>query len=198
MGNQPAHPHLGNSRLAIGTFSAGELSFVNRIPHASRGEWEAQILAAWQRIANLDRPAIAAASVNPPLEQPLKDLVRKITGQGIQWAGRDLDLPIGVETSEPNKTGVDRVLNLAAAFEQMGKACCVVDAGTAITVDCCNDNGDYLGGLSRRASICCSIPCMTKPPACRRAIRDSRGNLRKVDRIGHPQRRLFRHSRHGA
>jgi type III pantothenate kinase len=28
----------------------------------------------------------------------------------------------------------------------MEKACVVVDAGTAITVDCCNDNGDFLGG----------------------------------------------------
>jgi type III pantothenate kinase len=138
--------NVGNSRLAIGVFSAGELSYIKRIPHASRGEWEAEILAAWERISNLDRPAIAAASVNPPLDQPLNDLIRKITSQAIQWAGRDLDIPVGVETQEPNKTGVDRILNLAAAYEQMGKACCVVDAGTAITVDCCNDNGDFLGG----------------------------------------------------
>jgi type III pantothenate kinase len=38
------------------------------------------------------------------------------------------------------------VLNVAAAFEQMGKGCVVVDAGTAITVDCCNDQGQFLGG----------------------------------------------------
>ena len=49
-------------------------------------------------------------------------------------------------THEAEKTGVDRVINIAAAYEQMGKACVVVDAGTAITVDCCNDNGDFLGG----------------------------------------------------
>jgi type III pantothenate kinase len=51
-----------------------------------------------------------------------------------------------VLTGEPTKTGVDRVLNVAAAYEQMGKACVVVDAGTAITIDCCNDSGDFLGG----------------------------------------------------
>jgi type III pantothenate kinase len=28
----------------------------------------------------------------------------------------------------------------------MQKGCVVVDAGTAITVDCCNDQGDFLGG----------------------------------------------------
>ena len=35
---------------------------------------------------------------------------------------------------------------IAAAYEQMEKACVVVDAGTAITIDCCNDAGDFLGG----------------------------------------------------
>jgi type III pantothenate kinase len=41
---------------------------------------------------------------------------------------------------------VDRVLNVAAAFEQMQKACIVVDAGTAITLNCCNEAGDFVGG----------------------------------------------------
>jgi type III pantothenate kinase len=67
-------------------------------------------------------------------------------GQKIQWVGDDLDLPVKVLTQQPKETGVDRVLNIAAAYEQMGKACVVVDAGTAITVDVCNDNGEFLGG----------------------------------------------------
>ena len=49
-------------------------------------------------------------------------------------------------TDAPEQTGVDRVVNIAAAYEQMGKACVVVDAGTAITVNVCNDSGDFLGG----------------------------------------------------
>ena len=38
------------------------------------------------------------------------------------------------------------MLNVAAAYEQLGKACVVVDAGTAITVDFCNDKGEFVGG----------------------------------------------------
>ena len=64
----------------------------------------------------------------------------------MQWVGRDIDLPVTVLTEQPDQTGVDRVLNIAAAHEQLGKACVVVDAGTAITIDCCNDAGDFLGG----------------------------------------------------
>jgi type III pantothenate kinase len=64
----------------------------------------------------------------------------------VVWVGEDVELPIKVLTEKPEETGVDRVLNVAAAYEQMGKACVVVDAGTAVTVDCCNDQGDFLGG----------------------------------------------------
>jgi len=64
----------------------------------------------------------------------------------VQWVGRQIEVPIEVCTRNPSETGIDRILNVAAAYEQMGKACIVVDAGTAVTVDCCNDNGDFLGG----------------------------------------------------
>src|SRR5690606_18527528 len=49
-------------------------------------------------------------------------------------------------TDEPKKTGVDRVLVTAAAYEQLGKACVVVDAGTAVTVNLCNNEGAFVGG----------------------------------------------------
>ena len=137
---------LGNSRLAMAPFMAGELGEVIRVPHGQRGDWEAKLTAAWARLSELEGSAVVAASVNPPLEAPLAQMVEKVTGRDILWIGKDIELPINVLTEEPEKTGVDRVLNVAAAFEQMEKGCVVVDAGTAITVDACNDNGDFLGG----------------------------------------------------
>lgn len=138
--------NIGNSRLALGTFIAGELSGVARIPHAQRGDWEGIIDNAWQRVSGRDSVAIVAASVNPPLEEPLERAVEAVAHRDIVWVGRDLEMPIKVLTDQPQQTGVDRVLNLAAAYEQIGKACVVVDAGTAVTVDCCNDAGEFLGG----------------------------------------------------
>ncbi len=142
--------NVGNSRLSIGVFSAGELVYSTRIPHAQRADWSAQIKGAWSRIADSDQPAIAGASVNPPLVEPLEHAVQQATGessgQTVEWVGREIDLPIKVLTEQPNETGVDRVLNVAAAYEQLGKACVVVDAGSAITVNVCNEKGDFLGG----------------------------------------------------
>jgi type III pantothenate kinase len=138
--------NVGNSRVSIGVFEAGELVYSTRVPHAQRDEWGARIGEAWERIKDADQPGVAGASVNPPLIEPLEHAVMQVTGEKVQWIGRDIDLPIKVLTDEPDKTGIDRILNVAAAYEQMEKACVVVDAGTAITINCCNDQGEFLGG----------------------------------------------------
>jgi type III pantothenate kinase len=138
--------NVGNSRLAIGVFVEGKLEYVDRVPHVQRADWPGKIVQAWDRIARTEPPAIAAAGVNPPLVEPLEHAVQQATGQPVRWVGRDLDLPIKVRTDEPAQTGVDRVLNVAAAYEQIGKACVVVDAGTAVTIDFCNDAGEFVGG----------------------------------------------------
>jgi len=137
---------VGNSRLAIGTFVSGELQHVTRVPHTQRADWPSIITQAWMPIAKRENAAVAAASVNPPLVAPLKQAVSDATSHDIQWIGSDLDLPIKVRTKIPAETGIDRILNMAAAYEQMSKGCVVVDAGTAVTIDCCNDAGEFLGG----------------------------------------------------
>lgn len=42
--------------------------------------------------------------------------------------------------------GVDRWLALIAAWRELGEACCVIDAGTAITLDVLDERGSHLGG----------------------------------------------------
>jgi len=135
---------VGNSRLAIGVFAAGELRQAARVSINEPAQWAEALAKAWPKDA--DGWAVAAAGVNPGVVSQIDQTVLSVTGQSVLWVGRDIDIPIGVETQNPSQTGIDRILNVAAAYEQMGKACIVVDAGTAVTVDCCNDNGDFLGG----------------------------------------------------
>src|SRR5580765_1459558 len=138
--------NVGNSRLALGTFVAGNLEHVSRIPHERRSDWPGAIATAWEKLAGPSNASIAGASVNPPLIEPIEHAVVQATGRPVEWVGRQIDLPAKVLTDAPDQTGVDRICNIAAAYEQMGKACVVVDAGTAITINCCNDDGDFLGG----------------------------------------------------
>ncbi len=138
--------NLGNTRLAIGVFQAGKLESVTRVSLEQRADWQGKIADAWARIADTENPAVAGASVNPPLLEAVEHAAELATGTTVQWVGPDLDLPIEVKTDKPLETGVDRVLNIAAAYEQMGKACVVADAGSALTVDVCDDTGAFLGG----------------------------------------------------
>ncbi len=139
--------NVGNSRLAIGAFVGGQLEQVSRVPLDDRGGWAEKLADAWRRVADGGDAAVAGACVNPPALAAVEHAVAEATGgQAVQWVGRDLDLPIPVKTDAPDQTGVDRVLNVAAAYEQIGHACVVADAGTALTVDCCDDAGAFLGG----------------------------------------------------
>ena len=138
--------NVGNSRLALAPFTAGEIGAVTRLPHNARDQWERHVRQAWEQIRLRDNASIVAAGVNPPMEQALDDLVQEVANRRVVWVGKDLDLPIPVKTENPEQTGLDRVLNVAAAYEQIGNACVVVDAGTAVTVDVCNDAGVFIGG----------------------------------------------------
>src|SRR5688572_26815264 len=106
--------NVGNSRLAIGVFAAGELEYATRVPHTQNADWPGVVREAWQRVALRDGAVVAGASVNPLLVEPLEHSVQQVTQQPVQWVGRELDLPIKVLTDSPEQTGVDRVLNVAA------------------------------------------------------------------------------------
>ena len=80
------------------------------------------------------------------MQESVEHAIVKATGKPVQWVGREVDLPIDVQTESPKQTGLDRALGVAAAYEQMQKACVVVDAGTALTINLCDDKGRFLGG----------------------------------------------------
>lgn len=138
--------NVGNSRVAAGAFQAGELSAVQRAPLADKPAIESMLRSLWDTISGKENAAVAAASVNPAAAEQVEHIAAGVTGQKVDWIGKEIDLPMRVLTDPPSETGVDRIVTLAAAYEQMQKACVVVDAGTAITINCCNDKGEFLGG----------------------------------------------------
>ncbi len=138
--------NVGNSRLAVGVFVKGNLEFVKRLGHDAQDEWEGVLREAWKMIEDADEPGVAGISVNPSVSDEIGKIASRVSGQSVEWIGREIDLSARTRTVNPSETGADRVVNVLAAYEQMGKACAVVDAGTAITVDCCDDKGNFIGG----------------------------------------------------
>ena len=117
----------------LGSMRIGDLSGLGE---ALAGVWE-------------EMPAprkLVAASVNPPALKALEAAAAEAIEQETLVIGRDLPLPIDTDLSHPENVGVDRLCVAAAAFDQLGGACVVADFGTAITIDCVNDQGVFLGG----------------------------------------------------
>ena len=48
--------------------------------------------------------------------------------------------------AEPQRLGVDRWLAMLALWTELRGACCIVSAGTALTVDLVDSSGQHLGG----------------------------------------------------
>ena len=49
--------------------------------------------------------------------------------------------------AHPGELGVDRWVGLVAAYKTLNNACCIVDAGTAVTVDALDQRGQHRGGV---------------------------------------------------
>ena len=109
--------------------------------------WRDRLRAAWSSLSTPDR--LALASVSPSLTPLLEHLVRQL------WP----DIPIhhavseaetcGVRNAytEPHRLGVDRWMALIAARQLTTHPVCVVDCGSAVTIDVLDDKGQHLGGV---------------------------------------------------
>ena len=92
-------------------------------------------------------PALVASVARPALKEQLETLSRDL-GIPLRWAATPRQ-GLGLQSCypDPRKWGVDRWLALAAAHADSRAACCVVDIGTAITVDICDAQGRQQGGI---------------------------------------------------
>ncbi|MBM2834632.1 MAG: Pantothenate kinase [Candidatus Brocadiaceae bacterium] len=91
--------------------------------------------------------AVVLSSVNPKVEVFVIEYIQKHFFVNPQFIGKDIPIPMAVLTDQPDRVGVDRLVNALAAFERTKSWTIVVDAGTAITVDVINDGGAFMGGI---------------------------------------------------
>jgi type III pantothenate kinase len=104
----------------------------------------ASLMELWQQMPPPRK--LVAASVNPAALKALEAAVAETLHEQVLVIGRDLPLPIETDLPNPELIGVDRLCCAAAAYDRLGRSCVVADFGTAITVDCVNDDGVFVGG----------------------------------------------------
>lgn len=139
---------VGNTSTRFGRFEEGSLEGSGRLPNDAPEALYARILEEARALPEgaSRAGAIVIASVNERVAMPLVGALRDRSGREVYRLGQDLDIPLRTAL-EPHATpGQDRLLNALAAFDRMKRACVVVDAGTAVTVDFIDGQGVFQGG----------------------------------------------------
>ncbi len=138
--------NVGNTRVQIGRCVDGDLVEHQRFPHEAISDVVPLVQEWWKQIAETDAPAIVMASVNESAASRLRSMVEDQLGVDVYAIGADMPAPVGEQLDPETITGVDRLLNAAAAFAQVQQACIVIDVGTAITIDFIDGEGTFHGG----------------------------------------------------
>jgi type III pantothenate kinase len=136
---------LGNSRLKWARWSGGALAPSAALVHRDR-ELGALLDQAW---GALEAPSqVHVASVVPAAQrEELADWIRSRWACPLRWAESTAEA-LGVHNGydEPAQLGVDRWLALLGAWRRTCGPACVVDCGSAVTLDILDAGGRHLGG----------------------------------------------------
>jgi len=89
----------------------------------------------------------ASSVAGPQFEQQLSGAVASVWEMPVNFA-RTAAAAAGVRNSyaDPSRMGVDRWLVMLAAWQRCRQSCCIIDCGSAITVDLLDDEGQHEGG----------------------------------------------------
>ncbi|HLG30379.1 MAG TPA: type III pantothenate kinase [Candidatus Brocadiales bacterium] len=137
---------IGNTSISVGVFGTEGLIHHFRIRVTEQKTLcEALSKELTPDILNQTK-IIAVASVNPGVEKTFCTWLKDNYGRTSLKVGTDIPIKIPILVHNPERVGVDRLLNAIAAFQRMRTGAIVVDFGTAITFDVVSDNGEYLGG----------------------------------------------------
>lgn len=105
-----------------------------------------QQLFSHEQLAPSNISQIIISSVVPQLTHSISDALKLMTGCNAHIVSHNSHRHFKVETSNPEATGRDLIVNGIAAYHQFKQDCIVVDFGTATTVMAIAAPGILLGG----------------------------------------------------
>ncbi|MBN1765026.1 MAG: type III pantothenate kinase [Sedimentisphaerales bacterium] len=143
---------IGNSTISLGVFTREKL---DRTEHVSVIKADSDsirdMLTAFRELCGpqplgAETVPIAVSSVNPMGLAIVEKSALEALNQNILLIGRDFPLEMKVAIENPKTVGPDRLLTAYAAYAVIESSVVIADFGTAMTIDCVNDNGIFLGG----------------------------------------------------
>jgi len=137
---------IGNSHVSVATTVVGRVYSNHRFGLDQVDDIVACSQASWEALPDDHRRAVAAASVVPDVLERVARSVSSALGEPVAVVGEDLHRPLSVAVEDPTAVGIDRLCSAAAAYDHLKSACVVASFGTAITIDCVNNEGAFMGG----------------------------------------------------
>jgi type III pantothenate kinase len=136
---------VGNTRLKWGVGEAGEVRQTGHVVQARLAE--VGLGALTRRLPRRVDAAIACNVAGQSVATRLQGVIHAHTGHDLHFA-RPARAACGVTNgyTRPRRLGVDRWVALVGAWAELERACLVVDAGTAVTIDALDGGGRHLGG----------------------------------------------------
>ncbi len=138
---------IGNTRLKWCHYHAGQWSLVKALNIQDADFWEH--LQQWRLLKEPPR-VLAITSVNKPaMTDDLIEFATTLWPSLTVFIARSEKQACGVTNAyrQPEKLGVDRWLALIAVRHMFKDSCCVIDCGSAVTLDWINAQGEHQGGL---------------------------------------------------
>ena len=137
---------IGNSHITVASAIKGSIRTAERFGIEALDPAADHARQVWEALpAELARAAVAA-SVVPKVLDWAKGRLSELLGTSLLVVGEELHRPMNLAVEAPESVGIDRVCCAAAAYERIHQACAVASFGTAITIDCVNDAGVFMGG----------------------------------------------------
>ena len=142
---------VGNTNTVFGLYEGTEMlgSFRISTNASSTSDEIGMIIMQYYHFRGYDpkdTTAVLIASVVPPVMYSLTNAIHKYFDLDPFIVGEDVDVGVVNHYINPREVGVDRLVNAVAAIEKYGAPLIIVDIGTAITFDCIDQNGAYVGG----------------------------------------------------
>ena len=136
---------VGNTRLKWGIAENGEIHKTGYITQASIKEQGISVLTT--RLPRHVDAVMASNVAGPTFATRLSGVIGAHCNRDVHFASsRKSELGLTNAYSKPRTMGVDRWVAMIGAWTEFGAACLVVDAGTAVTIDAIDDDGQHLGG----------------------------------------------------
>lgn len=137
---------VGNSRIKWATVDDGAFKGSDQIAHGP--DADASIACLLDSCPQKPGYVLAANVAGTDFEDALSKAVAERWGLTVEFARTQAAAgPVRNGYLDYRQLGVDRWLAILAAVQHYRKAVCVVDAGTAVTIDQVDDQGQHIGGI---------------------------------------------------